>query len=302
MRRSLACFALAFLLIGCSRGPDRARVDAALAPLIPADTQLLAGFRLDKLKNTPFYATYVEGKKIPMLEEFARKTGLDPRKDLWEIVAASNGKRHLLLIRGKFGEMFGFEPKIQIEGMRRLNYKSFPVYATGDYALMFIQSGVAMAGPLDLLQSVIDNRDNPKEKPPQALLDLVGTLPGDAQFWVATNNGGALIPDVPVTGNMANFARMATALQRFTLSANLSKGLDLKVNGLYPDDRIATQAGNALKGFVGIARLQTKSDQTDLLRLYDGIVVRQEGTEVTITAQAPFELIEKLRSMLPVGR
>jgi hypothetical protein len=302
MRHLSPVLFLALLLSACSREPGKARVDAALAPLIPADTQVLAGFRLDKLKNTPFYKTYVEGKQIPMLEEFARKTGLDPRKDMWEIVAASNGKRYLLLVRGKFGEMFGFEPKIQIEGMRRLNYKSFPVYATGDYALMFVQSGVAMAGPLELLQAVIDNRDNAKEKPPQALLDLVGTLPGSAHFWIATTNGGALVPDMPRQGNMANFTRMATALQRFTLSADLAKGLDLKADGQYPDDRIATQTYNALKGFVGLARLQTKSDQTDLLRLYDGILVRQQGTEITVTAQAPFELIDKLRGMLPLAR
>jgi len=287
------------LLSGCRSGDAHARIDPALAPLIPSDTKMLAGFRLDKLKNTPFYKTYVEGKKIPQLEDFAHRTGLDPRKDLWELLMATNGKRVLVFARGKFGEVFGLEPKIQIEGMRRLNYKSFPVYATGDQGLMFLQSGVAVVGPVEGLYAIVDNRDNAKEAPPQALLDLVGTLPGSAQFWVVTNDGGAFLPERQISGNMANFYRLATALRRFTLTADLSQGLDLQIDGVYPDAAMAKQAQDALRGFIGLGRMTTPDDQPELLRLYDGIRVQQKESEVTVHAQAPFSLLEQVREKLP---
>jgi len=289
----------AVLFAGCRSQEAHARIDPALAPLVPSDTRLLAGFRLDKLKTTPFYKTYVEGKKIPQLEEFARTTGLDPRKDLWELLMASNGKRTLVFARGKFGDLFGLEPRIQIDGMRRLNYKSFPVYATRDQGMMFLQSGVAVAGPLDALYAIVDNRDNSQEKPPQALLDLVATLPGTAHFWAVTNNGGSFFPEGIPNGNLANVFRLATALRRCTLTADLAQGVDLSIDGQYPDAATAKQAHDALKGFIGLGRMTTPDDQPEMLRLYDGIRVEQKENEVLVHAQAPFSLLEQVREKLP---
>ena len=89
MRRFLLIPLLAALACapGCKKHDAQfARVDAALAPLLPSDTVALACLRLDRLKDTSFYRKYVAGKKIKVLEEFARRTGLDPRESVWELV------------------------------------------------------------------------------------------------------------------------------------------------------------------------------------------------------------------------
>ena len=72
MRASLLLAAAALLVLpGCQRLlPTRARVDAAIAPLIPGDSVVLAGLRLDRLKGTPFYQKYVIGRRIPELDNF----------------------------------------------------------------------------------------------------------------------------------------------------------------------------------------------------------------------------------------
>jgi len=50
---------------------------------VPADTIWLAGARMDPIRSTEIYKKYVVNQKIQMLDEFTKKTGLDPRSDLW---------------------------------------------------------------------------------------------------------------------------------------------------------------------------------------------------------------------------
>ena len=89
MRRLLLIPLLAGLVLmpACKRTPEHARVDAALAPLLPGDTVALACLRLDRLKGSPFYTKYVTGKRIKALDEFSQKTGLDLRENVWEPVS-----------------------------------------------------------------------------------------------------------------------------------------------------------------------------------------------------------------------
>lgn len=302
--RLVACAAVAaMILAGCSRkAPATARVDAALAPLIPSDTVLLAGIRLDKLKDTPFYKTYVEGKQIKQLEEFAQKTGLDPRHDLWEIVVATNGKTPIALVRGKFGGMFGQEPRFEGIGGERRNYKGYNLLGNKEGVVTFMNASVAIAGPPHAVEAIIDGRDNVKENPPQALLDMVSQLPASSHVWVVTTSGGALIPSLPESGNLSNLAQAVRALQQGTIFADLSHGLDMKASGNYPDAATAKQIHDALRGIIGIGRLTTKADQPDMLRFYDSIKVTADDSRVNVSVDAPFEMLEKLTKQLGLRR
>ena len=116
------CAALV-VLPACRRAPEHARVDAALAPLMPDDTCALACLRLDRLKDTPFYARYVAGRRIKALEDFSQRTGLDVRENVWELVFTTNGRTSYVFIRGKFGGDFGFEPDLRRPDLHRTSYK-----------------------------------------------------------------------------------------------------------------------------------------------------------------------------------
>ena len=73
----------ALLMTACARksvvGP---KIDPALSTLIPEDTTLLVGTRLEAIERTPVYQKYLADRKFSQVEEFARQTGLDPKKDL----------------------------------------------------------------------------------------------------------------------------------------------------------------------------------------------------------------------------
>jgi hypothetical protein len=300
MRRiqfALALALLAVLITACgSRQPVNARIDPALAMLIPPDAKFLAGARMDKLKNTPFYRTYVEGKKIQQLEEFQKFTGLDPRKDLWEFLAVSNGTDALLMARGKFGGDFGLEPNNQ-GNLTRTNYKGYSILESGGHGLLFMNTTVAVVGRVEVLKALVDRRNGPAIEAPRELMDMVSKLPANAHVWVVTQNGGALIPRMPQEGNLANITHAFASLGAAWMYADLTDGMNLKAEGSYPDEKTARQIQDVTRGFVGLARLRTPPEQQDLNKLYDAINVQASGPTLKLSVLAPFDLIQEIVKM-----
>ncbi len=285
---------------GCRREPTNARVDAAIAPLIPADTAALAGLRLDRLKNTPFFHQYVEGRRISALNDFKAKTGLDPVQDVWEAVWAFRPAHSVVFIRGKFGGEFGLEPRFNVPGIQRMSYKGYYILHQEGRGVLFLNTGVAVAGAVSDLQAAVDQRDQPGAAPPAALIDLVASLPA-CHAYAVTLNGGSVAAGLPREGQMGNFARMASTLGKATLYADLTEGINLQGEASYPDAAVARQVQDTVRGLVGILRLRTPQDRPDLLRLYDAIHVTAQEGRVSLTANAPFELVDQVVRALPTS-
>src|SRR5215471_19738178 len=101
--RTLLAAAAAVLLAACSHpaapGP---RIDPALSGMIPADTVLMAGVRLEAIEKTALYQKHLAKIDIPGADRFAEQIKIDPRKDLWELLYVSNGTLNAVIGRGKF--------------------------------------------------------------------------------------------------------------------------------------------------------------------------------------------------------
>jgi hypothetical protein len=89
-------------LAACKRTTPGALVDPALSTLIPADTTMLVGVRVEDLQKTPIYKKYLADRPVAALDDFAKQFGIDPRKDIWEVLFISTGKDSLVLARGRF--------------------------------------------------------------------------------------------------------------------------------------------------------------------------------------------------------
>ena len=88
----------AWVVAGCSRAPRAPLgIDPLLAELVPGDAVTLAGVRLEALRATPLWQKWVAGKPVAPLDELAKETGLDLRKDVSEVLLVSNGKELSLI-------------------------------------------------------------------------------------------------------------------------------------------------------------------------------------------------------------
>jgi len=293
--------ALLGILGGCARKPAMGIfVDPAFGPLIAPDTKLLAGVRLDKVRETPVYKKLDKQFDLDRrLDLFSRRTGLDPRKDLWQVLVASNGENFLVMARGKFttGEM---EPQLGALGRERTSYKDYTLIGNQQTSVVFINAGVAVAGTQEDLKYLIDHRAEYKNVPP-ALSAKLATLPHDDQMWLVDD--GALAgwrtarPDT--TGMRSLLSNLVGSIRTTTVGVHLDEGAQMKAAVDCVSDQGARRVHDALKGGIGLARLNTRDDQMQMLKLYDAIHVDQSGSHVAISAEVPPDLVEPLLKMLP---
>ena len=79
-RVALAVIAAIWSLAGCSPKIAESGVflDPQFTSLVPPDATLLVGLRVENLVKTPIYQKYLGGGKIPIIDKFARGTGINP--------------------------------------------------------------------------------------------------------------------------------------------------------------------------------------------------------------------------------
>jgi hypothetical protein len=291
------------LLVSCHReSAGGVFIDPAFGPLIPPDAEMLAGVRLEKLRATPLYQKYQSRLNLSVLNDFKAKTGLDPQKDIWEMLVAATPRDALVMVRGRFtvGEL---EPKLDPLGNHRTAYKGYTLIGNDQYAVVFMNPGVAVAGPMASLRNLLDRRDHASTKLPDALAARIATLPNDAQLWLVDAGGlpsvGLLTQRDDVQSLLSN---LVSYIRGVTMGIHVDDGI--RYNGVLDCTSAegVKRVRDALRGMIGLARLTTKSDQTDMLRLYDAIEITQSDQAVKIDVRVAPELVGRAVEMFSTMR
>jgi hypothetical protein len=285
--------AACIVLSACGRStPTTVRVDPALASLIPSDTAVLVGAKLEKLRETEVYRKHFSEASIPRLDDFARDTGLDPRKDIWDVLFCSNGSDSgVLMARGKFPQS-ELEPRLEKEGATRTNYKGYSLFGNDQTAVFFMNASTAITGSTPVLKTIIDNRDRSSAGIPATLRPLVDSVPSDAQVWAVFNATGINLPFTG-KGTAAIIEQLLKSVQNGSFSADLRKGFAFNATGNCTSDESAKQIHDLTKAAIGFGRLSTPNNQSDLLKVYDAIKVEQQNRTVNISADVPQDLVDR---------
>jgi hypothetical protein len=285
---ALLCFGS---LCSCTR-PEAisVRIDPALAALVPNQTKYLMDIKLDKLKDSAVYQRHLKDRFEDQFEEFARNTGLDPRKDLWEILICSDGRRTVMMGRGKFA-VADLEPRLEREGAQRFRYKSYNFFGDEVKAGAFINVSTALVGSTDLLKEIVDRANNPSI--PATLQPLIGAVPAGTQIFAVFDGLPMQIPEVK-DPNFSNLARVANSVTSGWVSLNLSRGLNLNLVANCKDPKMAEGLHGAARGLLGFARLSTPSEQKDVLKAIDSVDIKKDQSMVKVAANIPEDTFDSL--------
>lgn len=277
-------------LTACTADPSRKGIalPASIERFIPADTVVLAGARIDQIHATPLYQRLMTDRKIPELDRFVQQTGLDPRRDLQEIVVASNGKQTLLIARGRMADTARLEQMLVQQGAERVPLQKYSLLASKDQSVVFIDQSIALAAPLEHLKAVLSQAGGAKP----AILQQVSALAGTRHVWAVATGGFAPVP-LPESGNLANLNRVFQSLENVSMTMDLSDGLNLAAAGLCNDEKNARQLHDMLRGLIGFGRLSTPSDRPELLRFFDGVRVDHDHRKVKVDAAVPMDLVDQ---------
>ncbi|HYW46067.1 MAG TPA: hypothetical protein VE959_24600 [Bryobacteraceae bacterium] len=133
----------------CGRAP-RGAIDREMAACVPADTVLLAGGDLDRLRAAPFY----RAAAVPGLDAFAGASGL---------MVVWNGKELLFIARGKFADA--------------------PMGGT------LIDSSLAVAGAPEAVRAAIAQHRTGRTGASE-LLERAEAIAAGRQVWAVAQGGG----------------------------------------------------------------------------------------------------------------
>jgi len=284
---------LALTLAGCVSTPPGPKIDPALVGLIPPDTILLAGARLDKLEETPVYKKNLANRTVPLIDDFPKQIGLQVRRqDLWELLLISDGKQSIVLGRGKFADEA--EPRIERPGGTRFGYKGYTLVGDEREAVLLASPTVIGVGPTAALRSLIDNKGK-TNGPPANLADQLKQMPPEAMFWVAYGGGITKLPFLApdnAPGDMANVNKIMASIQSGSIYLDLSKGVNGLVTGNCGTDQDAKSLYDALKALTGLGRLAIPKDKPEQGRILDGLRVTQDAHRVNIHIEEPEELVD----------
>jgi hypothetical protein len=278
-------------------------VDPAFGPLVPPDTTFMAGVRLDKIRETALYKRLKGQYDLERrMNLFAQRTGLDPQKDLWQVLVVSNGEQTLVLARGKFttGEM---EPKLGALGNERTSYKDYTLIGTPQTSVVFMNPGVAVAGSQAALKHLLDHRAEYRDLPAQ-FVEKLKSMPAADQAWIVSSGTlpgmKAIGPDA--TGVRSMLSNLIGFIKDLQVGFHIDEGVDMAAQIDCISQEGAQRVHDAAKGALGLARLNTANDQTQLLRLYDGVQVNQKDTQVTVDAKIAPDSVDPLLKMLSGAR
>lgn len=289
--KTTGLFILALALAGCVKTPPGPKIDPALASLIPPDTILLAGARLDRLQDTPIYQKHMANRPVPLIDDFPIQIGLEvKRKDLWELLLISDGKQSILLGRGKFADEA--EPRIEIPGSSRFAYKGFNLVGDERQAVLLVSPSVIGVGPTPALRSLIDNKGK-SNGPPSNLAAQLKDMPAEAIFWAVYGGGVTKLP-FNAPGDMANVNKIIASIQSGSIYLDLRAGVNGLATGNCGSDQDAKGLYDALRGLTGLARLAIPKDKAEEGRLLDGLRVTQDSHKVNLHIEEPEELVDPL--------
>lgn len=291
MRLYLAAVSVLALMLSACIVVRRSSVvfDMGLTALAPADTTFVLGADLDAIRNTHVFQKYVDQVSLPQMDEFAKKTGIDPRRDLHKILSCSNGKTAIFLARGNFAS----GKSVQIEGLSRTEYKGHTLFGNEQSGVLFWNSSTAVGGRTEELRALADSGGNGRGLP-SALLQKAASVGPNAQVWGAFNGGLQNVNlGLPEQSNAGQVLRILRGIDNGTLGIDLRDGFGLEIHVECQTANDAKHVHDAVRGVIGLGRLSTPDNQPEMLKLYDAINIQQDQTKVDVTARIAPELEDK---------
>lgn len=275
----------------CSAQP---RIDNVLVRMVPPGATSLVGAHMDLIKQTEIYKKMVSTQSLGQVDSFAAETGFDPRRDVKELLFASTAKGSVMLARGTFHLHAD-----RLKNAKKTRYGDYEILGEKTGGFCVLDATLAVAGEIPVLEAALDEWKSGTHTGAQVLVGRLGGVSPQSQFWgVSTGAGNFLAEHPPGLNSGLDFSKIFRGLQDTWFQADFSAGLKAEVHGITATEKDAMNLRDAVRGMVGLGRLNVPENEPDLLRVWDGITVEQVGRSISLKAEIAQELIDKMVAML----
>lgn len=272
-------------------------VDPAFRRFVPPDTKALGEVRLEKLRATPFYQRHEQQFNFPQLDEFAERTSVDPRRDISDVLMAWNGEQALALARGHFRES-DIEQKLRSMGARTVKYRDRKLFSTSDQSIAFVRKDVIAGARTQELRSLIDLAESGAGRVPADLERRMALLSRSDQIW-EVSEGQLPFANLPLRSDIQSaLSNIVGFVNGTSIGIAFDTGIRFEGDLTCISNEGAKRVSDAVRGSIGLARLMTKDNELDLLRLWDSVHVSQDQRDVHVRADLEPGLADRIFDQL----
>lgn len=275
--------------------------DPQLLNLVMPDAKVLAGVNVEQAKGTQFgqYILNQIQTHDADMQKLATLTGFDPRRDVRELLVASDGtpgsKTGLAVARGNF-DVAKITALGTLHGVVTELYNGVTILEdpkSQEHGIAFPDGSTVIAGDLASVKGAIDRLKTPQPLPAAVIVKLNQWSNSQDAWGVTTVPPSSLVP-TPKAGGNPN--PMQGAFQNVQQAAGGVKfGAQVVFSGEATCDTAqnASTLSDVIKLLINIAQMQTGTDPT-AAALVKSVTVTASGNVVNATASLPEDVFQQM--------
>lgn len=282
-------------------------VDTQLLNLVMPDAQVMAGINITNAEITPlgtFLLAQISASD-KSLQDLIAQTGFDPRRDVTEVLAASNGNQtapsSVALSKGNF-DVAKIVAAISAKSAQQVStYNGATLITSGDKvgAVAFLNGTIAIAGNVASVKAAIDRNSSVNSVSP-ALATQAQALSTSQDAWsVSLASLSALIPGMSTAGanGMANQAmQLVKNIQSCSAGLKFGSTVQFTAQAVADTAQDAGALGDVIKMVAALAAMSAGSNKeaAAIAPFLQSLQVTTTGATVDISASIPESQIEAL--------
>ena len=283
--------------------------DSALLGLLMPDAKAVAGIQVNQARVSPF-GQYVLAHMQPddaSFKKFMTDTGFDPRRDVSEIVMASNWDSNvtahwLIVARGMF-DSAKIEASLLQNGGTRTSFSGVDILSgntasakDGDSVIAFCDNSTAVMGDPDSVKSTIQRFQSKADG--SHLADQVKSISGTYDFWFRTlvpvSEFAGLMPD-PNIGQAMN-GNLFQAISQASGGVKFGANVQFAVQAVTRSEKDAQALVDVVRFIGGL--IQTNRDKSPVAgqvsTLVDSMNLSAAGNVMTMSLMIPETQVESM--------
>lgn len=288
-----------------------AAADPSLLRLVMPDAKVIAGVQVDRTRNSQFGQFVLSHMQLDDagFQHFIESTGFDPRRDVTELLMASNWEsstpesRWLLMAKGVFNTQ-KLQQAAQSAGAAVSTFQGISIYSyagpsspNADNAIAFLDNSSAVMGDLASVKAAI-GRQQSGAVPSSDLLSKVGVLSAKNDFWFVTlvplSEFASAIPNPNVSGAMRG--NTLAAINQASGGIRFGDTVTISAEAITRSDKDAQALGDVVKFVVGMLQMNRQNNAVagQVASLLDALDTKTNGNVMSMSLAIPEQQLEQI--------
>jgi hypothetical protein len=289
--------------------------DPALLQLVMPDAKVIAGIQVDQTKNSLFGQYVLSHMQVDDngFKNFIAQTGFDPRRDVSEIVIASNwesnspASRWLVMARGNF-DPGKIAQAAQGNGITSTIFQGVNILTYSGHGQTDVQNGIAffdgtsaVMGDLASVQAAIQRKKS-GTPPSGQLMAKVGPLSANNDFWFVTlvpvSEFAGAMPDPNLSSAMKG--NLLAAINEASGGIRFGSTITISAEAITRSEKDAQALVDVVKFVAGMVQLNRQNNQTagQVASLLDTLDCKTAGNVTTLSLAIPEQQLEQMVDMM----